>query len=757
MAVNNSSPIWVGTLELEHEESVIGVSGPLQPRHHDARILMLIHGAPLGYVNIPAQPALSLASRALNAANLTLANTLTLHAECGSQTQHQGVRTLWKTAMSCPRNFPKSSLPGITVIVCTRNRPEQLSKCLAALRKVDYNPIEILIVDNAPAGTETKDLVEALAEGDPRFRYTCEPQAGLSRARNHGLTQASFDQIAFTDDDVTVTEGWPAALAAGFASDPDAACITGLVVPSSLETSAERYFDSRYAWGEAFEAQRYDLDEHRHPGRLYPFTAGTFGTGANFAVKRDAVSRLGGFDPLLGAGSTTRGGEDLDIFLRLVLAGERICYVPSAIVWHRHRSDTQALAQQIRSYGYGTGAYLAKHLLNRNLSTSLLRRGLLEKTSDTGSRMRQASQASHFGGYGAWLGLSEIAGVLTGSWCYYRAYRRVRQSEALASGLDAPQITVITPAYNVADYVGEAVDSVLAQSFPDFEYLVINDGSTDGTEDQIKQRAERDHRVQLINTQHLGACNARNVGIGLAKGKFIAFLDGDDRWHPDFLEHQLALLESAGSQAAAVFARSHVMSEHGRIYYRRWQRSGRYDFDDMLIDSCPPRTGSSLLIKKQAFDTVGLFDTSLESAQDLDMWLRIQADSGMPYFIGSHRYLLDIRVRPGAISRDHKKRFVALDTLIAKHSVNLRKHPKGMAYVRAAVFAFRAGDEDFAQRWARLATKDTFVHLLGDSYGRRLLGWYLLSERQRRIVRQANALLRSQVGRLIGLSGGILR
>jgi glycosyltransferase involved in cell wall biosynthesis len=756
MAVDDF-PVWVGVLELEHGESVVGVSGALQPRHHDARILVFIHGAPLGYVSIPAQPAESLASRALNAAHLTLADTLALHAKCGAQTEDQENRAAWNTAMSCPRNFPTNGLSGITVVVCTRNRPEQLSKCLAALRKVDYNPIEILIVDNAPTGTETKDIVEALAQDDPRFRYTCEPRAGLSRARNHGLTQARFDQIAFTDDDVSVAEGWPAALAAGFASDPGAVCITGLVVPSSLDTSAERYFDSRYAWGEAFEAQRYNLDEHRHPGRLYPFTAGTFGTGANFAVQRDAVSKIGGFDPLLGAGSTTRGGEDLDIFLRLVLAGERICYLPSAIVWHRHRSDTQALAQQIHSYGYGTGAYLVKHLLNRNLSTSFLCRGLLEKTADTGSRMRQASQASQFGGYGTWLGLSEVAGVLTGSWLYYRASRRVRQGETLASSLDAPQITVITPAYNVDQYIGEAVDSVLTQSFADFEYLVVNDGSTDGTADQVRQRAERDHRVQLINTQHLGACNARNVGIGLAKGKSVAFLDGDDRWDPDFLKHQLMLLESAGPKVAAVFARSRVMSEHGRVYYRRWQRSGRYDFDDMLIDSCPPRTGSSLLIKKQAFDEVGLFDTSLESAQDLDMWLRIQAESGMPYFRGSHRYLLDIRVRPGAISRDHKKRFVALDTLIARHSVNLRKHPEGMAYVRAAVFAFRAGDEDFAQRWARLATKGTFVRLLGDSYGRRLLGWYLLSERQRRIVRQANALLRSLAGWLIGLSGGILR
>jgi glycosyltransferase involved in cell wall biosynthesis len=324
-------------------------------------------------------------------------------------------------------------------------------------------------------------------------------------------------------------------------------------------------------------------------------------------------------------------------------------------------------------------------------------------------------------------------------------------------GCDSPQITVITPAYNVAKYIGESIDSVVAQSFTNFEYLVVNDGSTDETADEARKRAERDQRVQLINTEHLGACNARNVGLNLAKGQFIAFLDGDDRWHPEFLRLQLAALESAGPRVAAVFARSRVMSEHGRVYTVRWQRSGRYDFDDMLIDSCPPRTGSSLLIKKQAFDSVGLFDINLNSAQDLDMWLRIQYESDMPYFVGYHRYLVDIRIRPGAISRDYKQRFVALDTVIGGNCSKLRRHPKGMGYVRAAVFAFRAGEEDFAMRWTRLAMEGNLSRLLVYSYGWRLLVWSALGVRQRRGFRRANVSFRSLIGRVVGLRGGILR
>jgi glycosyltransferase involved in cell wall biosynthesis len=323
--------------------------------------------------------------------------------------------------------------------------------------------------------------------------------------------------------------------------------------------------------------------------------------------------------------------------------------------------------------------------------------------------------------------------------------------------VSAPRVTVITPACNVGPYIGEAIDSVLAQTFGDFEYLVVNDGSTDHTLDEILRRAAIDPRVQVLNEQHGGAAQARNAGLERARGKFIAFLDGDDRWHADFLSRQLMLLESAGPQVAAVFARARVMSENGRVYLLRWQRSGRYDFEDMLVRSCPPRTGSSLLIKREAFDSAGGFDPALTSAQDLDMWLRIQRYSGLPYFLGSRAYLLDVRVRPGAISRDYRRRFDALAGLIDKHAAALRRHPPGMAYVRAGAFAYRAGEDDFARRWTGLARSAGVRCLLADPYGRRLLGWSALSPAQRTVLRRGNHGARSLLGRAVGVADGIMR
>jgi len=417
--VPGESPVWVGLLDLDGDGEVAAVSGGPGPDHHEARVLVRMHHAPLGHVHVPLAPRETFTARARAAAQATMADQLREHAHDGGT----GGGRDWKEAVSCPRGFPARG-PEISVVVCTRNRPGQLRGCLAALQRVTYEPLEILVVDNAPSGEETRDVVMAFAQADSRFRYTSEQVPGLSRARNHGLATAKHDLVAFTDDDIRVDPGWPAALAAGFASDPGAVCVTGVVVPSALSTGAERYFDSRYQWGEAFAAQRYDLGEHRAPGRLYPFTAGIFGTGANFAVKRPVVAGLGGFDCVLGAGGPGRGGEDLDMFLRLVLSGGRICYLPSALVWHQHRSETATLASQIYSYGYGLGAYLAKHLLNRDFSVSFLMRGFTGKAIDTGSRMQSAAKSSQLNGLARQLAVRESAGVAAGALRYYRATRR---------------------------------------------------------------------------------------------------------------------------------------------------------------------------------------------------------------------------------------------------------------------------------------------------------------------------------------------
>ena len=151
----------------------------------------------------------------------------------------------------------------------------------------------------------------------------------------------------------------------------------------------------------------------------------------------------------------------------------------------------------------------------------------------------------------------------------------------------SPLVTVVTPAYNLAKYIGEAVDSVLRQTFHDFEYLVIDDGSVDETAGIVKAHAGDDSRLRLVEGENRGPSAARNAGIREARGEYIAFLDGDDRWHPKFLERQLRLIRSLPPEVGVVFCRSRLMLENGTPVFFQWQRAGRYDFDDFLVSGIP--------------------------------------------------------------------------------------------------------------------------------------------------------------------------
>src|ERR1700727_3988164 len=126
-----------------------------------------------------------------------------------------------------------------------------------------------------------------------------------------------------------------------------------------------------------------------------------------------------------------------------------------------------------------------------------------------------------------------------------------------AAAASAPLVTVVTPVHNIAKYIGEAVDSVLGQTFRNFEYLVVDDASTDDSAAVIKARAGGDPRLRLlIHDQNQGVSAARNTGIREARGQDIAFLDGDDRWHPKLLERLVRLIQSLPPKVGAVFCRS---------------------------------------------------------------------------------------------------------------------------------------------------------------------------------------------------------
>lgn len=253
---------------------------------------------------------------------------------------------------------PAAATPLVTVAVCTRDRPDDLARCLDALCQLDYPHLDRLVVDNAPTSMATADTVDRF----PQVRYVREPRAGLDWARNRAILECRGEVLAFTDDDVVVDRGWVAALASAFAAAPDVMAVTGLVVPYELETEAQQLFETYGGFGRGVKRRWFRARPGR-PAALEFGGAGAFGTGANMAFRRSVFSAIGGFDPALDVGTVTNGGGDLEMFFRVLKHGHTLVYEPAAVVRHRHRRDMAALSRQIANNGIGFYAYLTRTAL----------------------------------------------------------------------------------------------------------------------------------------------------------------------------------------------------------------------------------------------------------------------------------------------------------------------------------------------------------------------------------------------------------
>jgi glycosyltransferase involved in cell wall biosynthesis len=199
-----------------------------------------------------------------------------------------------------------------------------------------------------------------------------------------------------------------------------------------------------------------------------------------------------------------------------------------------------------------------------------------------------------------------------------------------------PRVSIIMPAFNVATYISSAIESVLSQSFTDYEIIVINDGSPDTVELEKSLLPYIDNLI-YVDQKHGGVASARNTGIRLAKAPIIAQLDPDDEWLPNFLK---TLLEIMGSDPDidVLYSNSVIFGEtayNGKETMALSPSSGKVTFDRIVSGECTVL--SSLVGKKDAFFRAGFFDEDLRASEDFDMWLRILKSGGR---IDYHRGIL---------------------------------------------------------------------------------------------------------------------
>ena len=184
----------------------------------------------------------------------------------------------------------------------------------------------------------------------------------------------------------------------------------------------------------------------------------------------------------------------------------------------------------------------------------------------------------------------------------------------------APTVSVIIPTYNRAHLVGRAIRSVLNQTYQDFEIIVVDDGSTDNTEEVVK--SFNDPRIRYIrHEKNRGGSAARNTGIRAARGEYIAFLDSDDEWLPEKLAKQLPVFEK-DSTCGAVYTDLLYMLPDGSVKLCQNYRPEGWILKKLLSSNVVGTT-SSVIVRRECFEKIGLFDESLPSCQDWDMWIRI--------------------------------------------------------------------------------------------------------------------------------------
>lgn len=269
-----------------------------------------------------------------------------------------------------------------------------------------------------------------------------------------------------------------------------------------------------------------------------------------------------------------------------------------------------------------------------------------------------------------------------------------------------PTVSVVMAAKNYARFLPTAVESVVAQTLPDWELVIVDDGSTDDTA-LVVRSCFADHRIRYVPSDRLGQSRAKNLGVGLTRGEYVAFLDADDAWQPAKLERQLLALKE-NPDAGVCFTRRILIDEAGDPLPQQPRRdpmpSGRV-LNELFLRNFV--CFSSVMVRRQVFDHVGGFDPEWDLSIDYDLWLRAARHHG---FVAVDDDLVRYRTGHGNLSKKLADRVATAASIMTR------------AVFRRGLGAELPPDtvaEGFASTYRALA------YTLRPSEPRTAAGWYL--------------------------------
>jgi len=241
-----------------------------------------------------------------------------------------------------------------------------------------------------------------------------------------------------------------------------------------------------------------------------------------------------------------------------------------------------------------------------------------------------------------------------------------------------PKVSVVIPAYNAMSYLPLTIDSLLNQTFKDFEVIIVNDGSLDSIENWIAQIG--DPRIHLICQKNQGAAVARNTGIKHAKGEYIAFLDADDLWESTKLEKQVDLLNK-NKKVGVVYCWAALINDKGEPTGRIFKSDCHGYIWEKLTEKNVVMCGSTAMVRRQCFQFCGEFDPDIKVAEDWDMWLRIATN--YPFALVSEP-LVHYRQHPNNKSKNYGKELESFRLIIEKA---FKSAPFELLYLRNRSYA----------------------------------------------------------------------
>jgi teichuronic acid biosynthesis glycosyltransferase TuaG len=217
----------------------------------------------------------------------------------------------------------------------------------------------------------------------------------------------------------------------------------------------------------------------------------------------------------------------------------------------------------------------------------------------------------------------------------------------------SPTFSVIMPVYNLAALITETLDSIFNQTFTDYEVILVNDGSSDSPvlEELLKSYQEK---LIYIKQENAGAAIARNTAILHARGKYLAFLDGDDVWFPEYLEKQLEFIEQSGNELIycdAEFFGEKVYKQ--TTYFEQTQSFGEVSTENLFLGNANVITSGTVVLREKLLE-YGLFDNNFHRNEDYDMWFRLVKNGVKAGY--QTEVLLKYRIRLGSLSGNNVQR-----------------------------------------------------------------------------------------------------